>query len=100
MNNYTDTKVSEEGGRGGAPSVRAEIPLQVLVMTMVKQVVPLQPTEIPGDAEIYLQPMEESHAGVGGCLEKAVSPWETRGEWGPAPRLEQPVLEGLDPVEE
>jgi len=40
-NNAADTKVSEEGGAEGAACARAEIPLQHLEKTMVKQVVPL-----------------------------------------------------------
>ncbi|GAB0189323.1 hypothetical protein GRJ2_001397600 [Grus japonensis] len=44
--NSADTKVSaEEGGRGGAPGTRAEIPLQ--------------PMEDDGGADIYLQPVED-----------------------------------------
>jgi len=35
-NNSADTKVSEEGGEGGAPGTRAEIPLQPMKNTMVK----------------------------------------------------------------
>ncbi|KAK4832385.1 LOW QUALITY PROTEIN: hypothetical protein QYF61_022240 [Mycteria americana] len=42
-NNSSDTKVSEEGGGGGVPGVRAEIPLRSVVKTMVRQAVPLQP---------------------------------------------------------
>ncbi|KAK4807043.1 hypothetical protein QYF61_018384 [Mycteria americana] len=37
-NNYADTKVSEEGGGGGAPGTGAEIPLQPMVKTMLEQV--------------------------------------------------------------
>ena len=71
-NNSADTKVSEEGGGGGAPGTRAEIPLQPLVKTMVMQVVPLQPMEVHGGADIHLQPMEDptpEQADVpeGGC---------------------------------
>ncbi|KAK4810890.1 hypothetical protein QYF61_013298 [Mycteria americana] len=40
-NSYADTKVNEEGGGGGAPGARAEIPLQPMVKTMVTQIVPL-----------------------------------------------------------
>ncbi|GAB0201689.1 hypothetical protein GRJ2_002634500 [Grus japonensis] len=47
VRNSADTKVSAEGGGGGAPGAGAEIPLQPVVKTMVKQAVPLQ------------QPMEE-----------------------------------------
>ena len=53
------TKVSEEGGRGGAPGTRAEIPLQPMEKTLVRQAVPLQPMEVHGGAEIHLQPVED-----------------------------------------
>ena len=54
-NNSADTKVSEEGQAGGAPDVRAEsLPLQPMMKTMVRQVVPLQPMEVYGGAEIHL----------------------------------------------
>ena len=39
-NNSADTKVSEEGGGGGAPGPGAEIPLQPAERTMVEQVFP------------------------------------------------------------
>ena len=58
-NNSVETKVSEEGGRGGAPDTRAEIPLQPVVKTMVRQAVPLQPREVHGGADIHLQPGED-----------------------------------------
>ncbi|GAB0205093.1 epimerase family protein SDR39U1 [Grus japonensis] len=45
VRNSADTKVSAEGGGGGAPGAGAEIPLQPVVKTMVKQAVPLQPME-------------------------------------------------------
>ena len=45
MRNSADTKVSDEGGAGGAPGTGAEIPLQPVAKTMVKQAVPLQPME-------------------------------------------------------
>ncbi|KAK4818645.1 hypothetical protein QYF61_016616 [Mycteria americana] len=44
-NNSADTKVSEEGGEGGAPRVTAEIPLQ--------------PMEVHSGADIHLQPVED-----------------------------------------
>jgi len=43
-NNSADIKVSEEGGGGGAPGTRAEVPLQP-VKTVVRQAVPLQSME-------------------------------------------------------
>ncbi|GAB0194454.1 acid sphingomyelinase-like phosphodiesterase 3b [Grus japonensis] len=45
VRNSADTKVSADGGGGGAPGTRAEIPLPPVVKTMVKQAVPLQPME-------------------------------------------------------
>ena len=50
-----DTKDSGEGRGGGG----AEIPLQPVVKTMVRQAVPLQPMEVHGGADIHLQPMED-----------------------------------------
>ncbi|GAB0181460.1 acid sphingomyelinase-like phosphodiesterase 3b [Grus japonensis] len=58
-NNSADTKVSAEGGGGGAPDARAEIPLQPMEKTMVRQAVPLQPMEDVGGADIHVQPMED-----------------------------------------
>ncbi|GAB0179368.1 hypothetical protein GRJ2_000402100 [Grus japonensis] len=43
VRNSADTKVSEEGGGGGAPDTRAKIPLQPMVKTMVRQAVPCSP---------------------------------------------------------
>ncbi len=37
----------------------AKIPLQLVVKTMVERVVPLQPMEVHGGAEIHLQPVED-----------------------------------------
>jgi len=64
------TKVSEEGGGGGAPGATAEIPLQPVEKTMVSQAV-------------HLQPME-AHGGAGGCLKEAVTLWGAHavpGSW-------------------
>ncbi|KAK4806933.1 hypothetical protein QYF61_027300 [Mycteria americana] len=59
-NNRADTKVSEEGGGGGVPGARAEIPLQPVVKTMVRQVVPLQPVvKTMLRQAVPLQPMED-----------------------------------------
>ncbi|GAB0180080.1 epimerase family protein SDR39U1 [Grus japonensis] len=58
-NNSADTQVTEEGGGGGAPGTRADIPLQPMEKTMVRQAVPLQPMEVHGGADIHLQPMED-----------------------------------------
>ncbi|GAB0205971.1 acid sphingomyelinase-like phosphodiesterase 3b [Grus japonensis] len=61
--NCADTQVNEEGGGGGAPGVRAEIPLQPLQKTMVRQAVLLKPMEVHGGADIHLQPMQV-HGGA------------------------------------
>ena len=48
----------KEGG-GGAPGTGAEIPLQPVVKTMVRQAVPLQPMDVHSGADIHLQPVED-----------------------------------------
>jgi len=54
-NNSADTKVSEEGGGGGAQDAGAEtLPLQLVMKTMVRQAVPLQPMEAHGGADLHL----------------------------------------------
>ena len=82
--NSADTKVSEEGGGGGAPGARVEILLQAVVKTMVRQAVPLQPMEVHGGADIHLQPMEDPIPRAGGCPKDAVTLGEARagaGSW-------------------
>ncbi|GAB0180141.1 hypothetical protein GRJ2_000479400 [Grus japonensis] len=59
VRNSADTKVSADGGGGGAPGARAEIPLQPVEKTMVRQAVPLQPMEDDDGADIHLQPVED-----------------------------------------
>ncbi|KAK4828110.1 hypothetical protein QYF61_023472 [Mycteria americana] len=98
-NNSADTKVSEEGGGGGAPGTGAEIPLQPVVKTMVRQAVPLQPTEVHGGADIYLQPVEDPmleqvDAPEGGCDPMGSLRWSRLlagpvDSWREEPRLEQ-----------
>ena len=58
-NNSAGTKVSEDGGGGGAPGNGAEVSLQPMEKTMERQAVPLQPTEVHSGADIRLQPMED-----------------------------------------
>ncbi|GAB0209825.1 AN1-type zinc finger protein 5-like [Grus japonensis] len=94
----TDTEVSEEGGGGGAPRTRAEIPLQPVVKTMVRQAVPLQPMEDDGGADIHLQPVEDPmpeqvEAPEGGC-DPMGSPCWSRLLAGPVdPWREEPMPE-------
>ncbi|GAB0207243.1 EH domain-containing protein 4 [Grus japonensis] len=97
-NNSADTKVSAEGGGGGAPGARAEIPLQPVVKTMVKQAVPLQPMEDDGGAYIQLKPVEDPtpeqvEVPKGGC-DPVGSPCWSRLLAGPVdPWREDPTLE-------
>ncbi|GAB0186378.1 hypothetical protein GRJ2_001103100 [Grus japonensis] len=81
----SDTKVSE-GGAGGAPDTRAEIPLHPVEKTTVRQTVMLQPIEDDGGADIHLQPVDDAtpeqvEAPKGGC-----DPVEL---WREEPTLEQ-----------
>ncbi|GAB0182854.1 acid sphingomyelinase-like phosphodiesterase 3b [Grus japonensis] len=66
-NNSADTKVSEGGGGGGAPGARAEIPLQPVEKTMVRQAVPLQPMEDNDGTEIPPAAHGRPHTRAGGC---------------------------------
>jgi len=58
-NNSADPKVSEEGGGEGAPSAGADVPLQPVVQTTVRQAVPLQPMEVHSRADVHLQHVED-----------------------------------------
>jgi len=54
-NNSTGTKVSEEGGGGGAQDAREEsLPLQLVRKNTVRQAVPLQSMEVHSRADIHL----------------------------------------------
>ena len=58
----TPRSVKKEGER--CSSAGAEIPLQPMVKTMVRQAVPLQPMEVHGQAVLEeLQPMGRTHVG-------------------------------------
>ena len=57
-NNSAETKVGREGRGRGTPGAGAEIPLQPMVKTMLRQAVVLQPMRLHGGADIYLQPVE------------------------------------------
>ncbi|KAK4811345.1 hypothetical protein QYF61_027574 [Mycteria americana] len=83
-NNYADTKVSEEGGGGGAPGAGAEIPLQPVVKTMVRQVVPLPPMEDHRGADIHSAAHGGPHAEASGyALKEAAAHEEPRQEQTP-----------------
>jgi len=105
-----DTKVSEVGG-GRAPGARAEIPLQPMEKTVVRQAV-LAAHGGPWWSRYPPAAHGGPHAGAGGCLKEAVTPWGARAGAGSCqdlwreahtgagchPVLEQPVPEGLHPM--
>ena len=91
-NNSADTKVSEEGGGGGAPETGAEIPLQPVGKTMVRQAVPLHPMEVNGGADIHLQPVEDPMLEEGDVPQRRLWP---RGK----PTLEQAAGKTCGPME-
>jgi len=66
-NNSADTKVSKEGGGGGAPGARAEIPLEPVKNSMVRQTAPLQSMKVHDGADIQPVACGEPHTGAGGC---------------------------------
>ncbi|GAB0182083.1 epimerase family protein SDR39U1 [Grus japonensis] len=97
-NSSADTQVSAEGGGGGAPGARAEIPLQPMEKTMVRQAVPLQPMEVDGGADIHLQPMEDStpeqvETPEGGCGPMGSPRWSRLLAGPVALWKEEPMLE-------
>ena len=72
-NNSADTKVTAEGGRGGAWDARAGcFPLQLMTKTMVRQLIPLQSMV---EQISTCSPWKELHARAGWCLKEAVTPW-------------------------
>ncbi|PKU43597.1 hypothetical protein llap_6094 [Limosa lapponica baueri] len=83
-----DTKVSEEGGGGGAPGTGAETSLQPVVRTMVRQAIPLQSTEVHGGADTHLQPMENP---ISEQLRRESDETALVGTWCPA-RVNPPPL--------
>ncbi|PKU44528.1 hypothetical protein llap_5158 [Limosa lapponica baueri] len=71
QNNHADTQVSGEGGREGAPGAGAEVLLQPVVKTTVRQAVPCSPWR--------LTPEQVDARRTGPTLEQFVkncSPWE------------------------
>jgi len=104
-NNSANTKGSEEGAGGGTPGVRAEILLQLMEKTMVRQVVPLRPMEVHGGADIHLQLVEDPtpeqiDVPKGGC-DAMETLWWSRllaglaALWTEEPTPEQVCWQGL-----
>jgi len=52
-------RLDEEGDGEGAPGTGAEVPLQPVEQTMVRQAVPLKRREVHGGADLHLQPRED-----------------------------------------
>jgi len=100
-----DAQVSEKGGERGVPGTGVEVPLQLMEMTMARQVVPLQPMEVHGGADIHLQPMDsptpEQVGGPEGVCDPVESPCWSRllagyaDPWRDEPTLEQVCWQDL-----
>jgi len=88
----TPRSVKKEGG-GGAPNVGPEsLPLQLLMKTVVRQVVPLQFMEVHGGADIHLSPVEGTPHCSRGMPERSCDPVGI-------PVLEQAPARTCGPVE-
>jgi len=88
-NNSADTKVSEEGeGRGAQDAGAESLPLQPMMKTMVRQVVPCSPWRSTVEQISTCSPWKGFHAGAGGCLKEAVTPWSARAGAGFCPDLQ------------
>jgi len=75
-NNSADTKVSEEGGGGGARDSGAEtLPLQLMMKTIVSRLSPCSPWRSMVEQVSTCSPWKGPHAGAGGCRREAVTPW-------------------------
>ncbi|KAJ7411534.1 protein pxr1-like [Willisornis vidua] len=65
-NSPADIKVSAEGKGESAPQIGIELPLQAVVQTMARQIVPLYAMEVQKRTEFYRQHMEKPSTGAGG----------------------------------
>lgn len=81
-NNPADNKVSRQERGGSAPGTRAEVPLQLVMKTMVMQVIPLQPVEDRGKTNIHLQPMKDPTLEQVMCPEGSCSPQKAHARAG------------------
>jgi len=82
-NSPADTKVRVEGSGRGAPGTRTEISLQIMVNTVVKQVVHLHAMEDHGGADIHPVVHGGPHPGAGGYALRGAA------AFGERPMLEQ-----------
>lgn len=80
--NSANTKVTEEGGRGGALNTRVEITLQPVTKTTLRKTIPLQLMEVHSVLDSHLQPKGGPRVGAYVCLRKVVIPWGAfTGSW-------------------
>ncbi|KAJ7405407.1 hypothetical protein BTVI_69188 [Pitangus sulphuratus] len=68
--------LENKDGKEVFQALGAEIPLQPVVKTMVRQAVPLQPMKVHGGVDIHLLSTEEPSARAGGCPKEAMTPWK------------------------
>ncbi|KAJ7420515.1 hypothetical protein BTVI_21110 [Pitangus sulphuratus] len=87
VNNCADTKVSAEGGAGGAPGAGVEAPA-VRGADHGGAAVPLQPMEDHRGAEMHLQPLGEPMLEQVDALKGTVTPW---GAYAGAMSWQQPA---------
>ena len=88
----TPRSVKKEGGGGSRDARAGSLHLQLVLETMVRQLVPLQSMEVHGGADIHLQPMEGTP-----CWSR----WMPEGSCDPmgSPTLEQASGRTCGPVE-
>ncbi|KAJ7395679.1 suppression of tumorigenicity 5 protein isoform x4 [Pitangus sulphuratus] len=83
-NNTADTKVSEEGGEGGAPGTGAEIPLQHVLKIMGYRGTASLTMEVHSGPGIHLQPVEDPMLEQMVAQKNIVTLWEAHtgaGSW-------------------
>ncbi|PKU44710.1 protein pxr1-like [Limosa lapponica baueri] len=89
-NSPAGTKISEEGRGRGTSGIVTEIPLQLVVMTMMRQAIPLQTVEFNGGTDIHT-------TEAGGCAKRGCDPVDSLRwsrllagpPWRKKPTLEQ-----------
>ncbi|XP_072711964.1 A-kinase anchoring protein 7 isoform X4 [Ciconia boyciana] len=83
LTEIADTQVSEEGRGGGAPGAGAEIPLQSMVKTTMRQAVPLQPMAVKVEQIFTCSPWRTPRQSRWMCPKEAVTLWEAHagGSW-------------------
>jgi len=84
----TPRSVKKEGGGGARDAGAGSFPLQLVMKTIVSQVVPLQPMEVHGGADLHLSPMEGTpRQSRWMCMKEAVTLWGARAGAGSCQEL-------------